>query len=95
MEDVVHWRIEARGVVQGVGYRDRCRNAASELGLLGRIWNDSHNPGRVVIEVQGQKEKVQRFVKSISGRAGLSDASAVSVTSELRINSELRDFSVL
>lgn len=90
----MHWRLESKGKVQGVGYRDRCITIANELGLLGRIWNDSHNPGRVVIEVQGPREKVDRFIKAISGRAGLSDASQVNVIHELMVNSELREFSV-
>ncbi len=93
MDDLVHWKIEVKGIVQGVGYRARCTEAASEFNLVGNVRNDPHTPNTVLIEVQGTKAQVDQFMRSISGRRGLSDAKSVQVVGESTVNPELREFS--
>jgi acylphosphatase len=93
MDDLIHWKIEVKGTVQGVGYRARCLEAANELGLVGSVRNDPHAPSVVLIEVQGTKPKVSQFLHAISGRRGLSDAKSVQVVGEISVNPELSEFS--
>jgi acylphosphatase len=93
MDDLVHWKLEAKGIVQGVGYRARCESAAEEFGLVGSVWNDPHSLNTVHIEIQGSKARIESFMRSISGRRGLSDAKSVSVVGEFTVNPELSSFS--
>ena len=51
------------GDVQGVGFRYRANYAAKSLGLTGFVRN--LYDGRVVIEVQGERELIPRFLGEI------------------------------
>lgn len=55
-------RIAVSGVVQGVGFRPFVFRLASREGLSGSIVND---PQGVSIEVEGELERVERFLASI------------------------------
>ncbi len=46
------------GVVQGVGFRPSVYRLATELGLLGRVYNDLHG---VVVELDGSEELIDQF----------------------------------
>ena len=55
------------GDVQGVGFRYRANYAAQGLGLTGYVRN-LYN-GKVEVEVQGEKDLINRFLEQIySGR---------------------------
>ncbi|MCP3934886.1 MAG: carbamoyltransferase HypF [Actinomycetia bacterium] len=50
------------GVVQGVGFRPFVARLANDLGLVGRVWNDST---MVIIEVVGSTDSVCRLAERI------------------------------
>ncbi len=52
-------RARVEGVVQGVGFRPFVHRLAGELGLDGFVLNDERG---VVVEVQGDRERVERFL---------------------------------
>ncbi len=74
---MVRWQCEARGLVQRVGYRDRVRRTAKELGLTGWVENDAADEDRVVFEAQGPQAMVERLLRAVEGPGGLSDAKEV------------------
>lgn len=49
-----------RGQVQGVGFRWNARNCANDLGLCGWIRNEWD--GSVTMELQGNSERIARFL---------------------------------
>ena len=51
------------GDVQGVGFRYRAKYAAAELGLTGYVRN--RYDGKVEMEVQGDRESIQRMLAQI------------------------------
>jgi len=53
-------RLEIRGRVQGVGYRDAAVQAAFEFAVQG--WVRNRREGHVETFVQGESEAVERFV---------------------------------
>lgn len=55
-----HVRIRVTGVVQGVFFRVSTRDAATKLGIVGSVRNESD--GSVFIEAQGDEHKVEKFV---------------------------------
>src|SRR5512133_2395042 len=56
--DHQRWRLRARGVVQGVGFRPWCVQTAAQLGLAGWVRNDPHG---VLAEVQGTPRALAAF----------------------------------
>lgn len=60
------WRVEVRGIVQGVGFRPFIYRLAREQRLSGWVQNTS---GNVVIEVEGDEEALSRFLDSLPHRA--------------------------
>jgi hydrogenase maturation protein HypF len=52
-------RIAIRGAVQGVGFRPFIYRLATELGVSGWVNN---SPQGVFIEVEGDKERLERFL---------------------------------
>lgn len=56
-------RILIKGEVQGVGYRYFVRRLALNMGLTG--WVRNLYNGDVEIEVEGEKEKLDEFIKKI------------------------------
>ena len=55
-------RIEARGVVQGVGFRPFVYNLARGLGLCGFVMNSSAG---VMIEIEGSEAELQDFLDTL------------------------------
>ncbi|MDD8048161.1 MAG: acylphosphatase [Thomasclavelia sp.] len=51
------------GIVQGVGFRYRCYNIASQLGLTG--WARNLYDGRVECELQGSKNNIEDFISNL------------------------------
>ena len=64
------------GTVQGVGFRPYVYRLASELGLVGFVYNDSRG---VVIEVEGSPVAVDRFLARLP-----SEAPPLAVLEEMR-----------
>ena len=56
-----HYKIQVRGVVQGVFYRASARKMAETLGIAG--WCRNERDGSVLIHVEGDMEKLQTFVQ--------------------------------
>jgi len=61
----VRKRIEVSGIVQGVGFRPFVYQLAQEHGLAGWVLNDSQG---VKIEVEGEWERINRFVAELQAR---------------------------
>ncbi|MCR5135726.1 MAG: carbamoyltransferase HypF [Oscillospiraceae bacterium] len=59
-------RITIRGIVQGVGFRPFIHRSVSELGLRGTIRNTSSG---VTLELEGEEEALERFLKELPDRA--------------------------
>ena len=59
-------RISARGVVQGVGFRPFVYQLATKHGLNGWVCNTSED---VKIEVQGQRDNLERFLLELQDNA--------------------------
>ena len=55
-------RVEVTGMVQGVGYRPFVYRIAHELGLVGRVGNDS---SRVFIDVAGPVDRLEEFARRL------------------------------
>lgn len=56
-----HLNIKIYGLVQGVFFRTEAKRQADELGITGFAENQSD--GSVYIEAEGEKEKLNQFVK--------------------------------
>ena len=63
-------RITVTGIVQGVGFRPFVWRLAHQLRLTGFVFN---NPNGVVIEVEGDKETLNAFVRSLKTKNGDAD----------------------
>ena len=55
--------IQVSGRVQGVAYRAFARQTASQYGLRGGVRN--LRDGRVEVEVEGEKAKIEIFMQSL------------------------------
>ena len=60
----VRRRYVVSGRVQGVGFRDRARYAASQLGLAG--WVENEDDGTVTLEVQGDPDLLGQLFDRIA-----------------------------
>jgi hydrogenase maturation protein HypF len=60
--EIVRYRIKVKGVVQGVGFRPFVYQLALTHQLKGSVLNSSQG---VIIEAEGEKEKVLSFIKNI------------------------------
>lgn len=56
-------RLIVEGMVQGVGFRYSTKRVADQIGVYGIVRNE--NDGSVYIEVNGEPDKVERFVESV------------------------------
>ena len=63
--------IRVRGIVQGVGFRPFVYNLAQRLQLSGYVLNSSAG---VLIEVEGDAARIDRFVASSSERGAAAGA---------------------
>ena len=59
-------RFDVGGVVQGVGFRPFVHGLAHDLGLDGFVLNDGHG---VVIEAEGEAERLDEFAAALAARA--------------------------
>lgn len=66
MLEVIRKYIRVKGIVQGVGFRPFIYRLASENNLLGDVKNSSMG---VCINVQGTKEKVDKFILELREKA--------------------------
>ncbi len=57
---IKHIDIRVIGKVQGVFYRASAKMQADEMGLFGRVKNEPN--GDVIIAVEGDEEKLTRFL---------------------------------
>ena len=64
MREIIRKRIQFTGLVQGVGFRWRAKNAAADLGLTG--WVRNEYDGSVTMEVQGVEAAIDRMLAEIS-----------------------------
>ncbi len=55
------YKINVKGKVQGVFYRSSTQAKAKELGLNG--WVQNAEDGSVLIEAEGEEQKLQRLVE--------------------------------
>jgi len=60
---MVRARVRGEGIVQGVGFRPFVYSLATEYGLAGWVLNDGDG---VLLEVEGPREQVERFVDSLA-----------------------------
>ena len=58
----VSLKVDVKGIVQGVGFRPFVYHLAKKCGLLGHVCN---NTSGVSIEIEGQKSKIDEFIKKI------------------------------
>jgi len=65
-QTTTRYRIHVRGTVQGVGFRPFIYRLARDEALAGWVRNDSTG---VVIEVEGQAERVARFLERLAAEA--------------------------
>ena len=56
-----HLNVKIYGLVQGVFFRSRAKDTADNLGLTGFAGNETD--GSVYIEIEGKKEKLDKFLK--------------------------------
>lgn len=91
-EKVVRWELEARGRVQRVGYRDHVQETADLLKVTGKVWNDKKDEQLVHIVAQGPESTLSEFVKAVTGRHGLIDASEVKKVGEKEADLRLTGF---
>jgi acylphosphatase len=66
MGDVHHELIWFSGHVQGVGFRYSTLQVAKEFEVSGFVQN--LNDGRVLVEAEGEKPEIDRFVKAVEER---------------------------
>lgn len=64
--NILRYRINIKGVVQGVGFRPFIYRLAKENRLYGWVLNSSEG---VVIEVEGESENLNLFIKNIKEKA--------------------------
>ncbi|MDE2046546.1 MAG: acylphosphatase, partial [Thermoplasmata archaeon] len=91
-ERLVRWKIEARGEVQKVGYRDFVEGVAHQLGILGSVKNDEEDSGLVHIVAQGPETQIVLLVRDISGKHGVIHARSVQRVGEEPVDPGLRAF---
>ncbi|WP_283621833.1 acylphosphatase [Limosilactobacillus avium] len=60
---MVNYQLTISGIVQGVGFRWGCMNIARQFKVTGFVRNLPS--GQVYIEVQGQEDQVQQFIKRV------------------------------
>ena len=76
--DLVAAEVVVSGDVQGVGYRAFTHRAAKDLGLSG--WVRNLYDGRVQVEVEGPRAKVEELLARLRRGPSLSSVTGVSVT---------------
>ena len=70
MSVLEHHRLRVTGRVQGVGFRYFTMTVARDLGVMGFVKNEVD--GSVLCEVQGERERIERFVAAVREGPGYS-----------------------
>ena len=83
--------IRVTGMVQGVGFRYFAMRQANQLGLNGYVKN--RGDGSVEIQVEGQRETVDRFRSILREGPGYSSVDNVEITYEA-YSAKYKKFSV-
>lgn len=89
--EIVRKRVEFFGNVIGVGFRITAYNLANKLELLGFVKNTEK--GSVLMEVEGNKNKVNYLINSLASlkRAPLSDLKSF----DIEVLSSEEDFKII
>lgn len=69
MTETIRKHFYLSGDVQGVGFRSRAMHAAGILGITGFVKN--LYDGRVELEIQGNRDDIERFLPMIESRGGI------------------------
>jgi acylphosphatase len=77
---MIRRRVLISGRVQGVGYRDTCRRAATERGVAG--WVRNLGDGRVEAVFEGTVEQVDAMVEWARHGPGLSSVADIAMQTE-------------
>ena len=77
-------RIRVTGMVQGVGYRYFAKQQANLYALRGYVKNKAD--GSVELEVEGEKEVVEKFKSLLERGPGFSDVERVEINYEPYLN---------
>jgi acylphosphatase len=92
LELMIELQAVITGVVQGVRYRDFVQQAATELMLVGKVYNQSD--GSVMVIAQGMPDTLKAFVEYLHEGSLLSRVDGVAV--EWRsVSGMYHDFSVI
>jgi acylphosphatase len=78
-----------------VGYRARVQREARDRGLLGQVWNDASDLGKVWIRVQGEEAELEAFRASIERPEGPSRPTGVRRTSAIPPEPSWTDFVIV
>lgn len=84
-------KIVVTGIVQGVGFRPFVFNLAERMGLTGKVLNEAD---QVVIEIQGQAEKLAAFVSALRSEPPPAAKVQQITTQSLPLCEEERDFHI-
>jgi acylphosphatase len=76
-----------------VNYRVRVADAAERHGVVGSVAN--RPDGTVFIDVQGDVEAVEAFLREVSGPRGLSHARVVQRVATVPVSTDLFAFEIL
>ena len=63
MGEIIRAHLIFKGYVQGVGFRYRAYHVATMYGLTGWVKNEWN--GSVTVEVQGDRETINMFIKEV------------------------------
>ncbi|MCL6639535.1 MAG: acylphosphatase [Firmicutes bacterium] len=64
-EELTCFRVEVKGIVQGVGFRPFVYNLAQKYGLKGWVYNSGRG---VTIELEGPESMIREFLREIKNR---------------------------
>ena len=92
MTPLIHWHCIVRGRVPGVGCRAHVVEAANRHGVVGAVTNPED--GMVFIDVQGEREAVEAFLRDVSGPRGASPAYNVERVAEVAVSADLVGFEI-
>ena len=70
--------IYVSGRVQGVGYRFFTERVARDLGIMG--WSMNLSDGRVMLEIEGDSDKAEQFVRELGNGPSMARVTDVAVT---------------
>lgn len=77
---MIRRRVVARGLVQGVFFRDSCRQEAERAGVSG--WVRNADDGTLEAAFEGQEDAVQRMVAWVRHGPPQADVTSVDVANE-------------